>query len=153
MHGLLSGPFLLLWCPAFFSSPLFLGIKMDENTRVRCPAFFSPPLSLSIKMDENTRVRCPVFFPPPLFQGHGVVGYASGMEAFWSSVMPPGGESFAEFASLTLGELSTETFLYEVVEAVSERLKWNLVYHLCYESCLQEEACLAERYAPLLHVE
>ena len=131
MHGLLSGPFLLLWCAAFFSSPLSLGIKMDKNTRVRCPAFFSSPPS----------------------QGQGVVGYASGMEAFWSSVMPPGWESFAEFASLTLGELSTETFLYEIVETVSERLKWNLVYHLCYESCLQEEACLAERYAPLLHVE
>ena len=96
-----------------------------------CPArFFSygvlpssprPPF-LGIKMDENTRVRCPAFFPPPLFLGHGVVGYASGMEAFWSSVMPPGGESFAEFASLTLGELAAETLLYEVVEAVAERL-------------------------------
>ena len=123
-------------CPAFFSSPLFLSIRMDENTRVRCAAFFSSPLSLGIKMDENTRVRCPAFFPSPPSQGYGVVGYASGMEAFWSSVMPPDWESFAEFASLTLGELSTETFLYEVVEAVPERLKWNLVYHLCYESCL-----------------
>lgn len=105
---------------------------------------FSPrPPSQGIKMDENTRVRCAAFFSSPPSQGHGVVGYASGMEAFWSSVMPPGWESFAEFASLTLGELSTETFLYEIVEAVSERLKWNLVYHLCYESCLQEEACLA----------
>ena len=136
MHGLLSGPFLLLWCAAFFSPPLSLGIRMDENTRVRCTAFFSPPLFLGIRMDKNTRVRCAAFFSSPLSQGHGVVGYASGMEAFWSSVMPPGWESFAEFASLTLGELSTETFLYEVVETVPERLKWNLVYHLCYESCL-----------------
>lgn len=65
-------------CPARFFSygvlpfsprPLSLGIRMDENTRVRCAAFLSSPLFLGIKMDENTRVRCPAFFPSPPLPG------------------------------------------------------------------------------------
>ena len=60
---------------------------------------------------------------------------------------------FAESAALALAELSSEAFLYKVVQTVAQGTELHLVYHLVDECLLEEQTCLGKADATLPHVE
>ena len=60
---------------------------------------------------------------------------------------------FAELATLTLCQFATEALLHEMMEAVAQRLKGDLVYHLSDEGELKEELCILLADATLTHIE
>ena len=60
---------------------------------------------------------------------------------------------FAELAACTLVQLATEPLLYQIMQAVAERLQLHVVDDFIDERILQEHLRLLERNATLLHIE